>query len=103
MQPAKISIKGDFIDSQIYRGRLYLWTMEGTLCTYDWNRLVDSLINDDKESLAYTFTFRDGHYLYKHSLTEIFKDEDFRDLLQHKMDAVSGKNILLPKNSFRTS
>lgn len=98
MQPAKISIKGDFIDSQIYRGRLYLWTMEGTLCTYDWNRLVDSLINNDKESLAYTFTFRDGHYLYKHSLTEIFKDEDFRDLLQHKMDAVSGKiHVITPK------
>lgn len=91
MQPAKISIKGDFIDSQIYRGRLYLWTMEGTLCTYDWNKLVDSLINDEKESLAYTFTFRDGHYLYKHSLTEIFEDEDFRNLLQQKMDAVSGK------------
>ena len=74
MQPAKISIIGDFIDSQIYRGRLYLWTLDGTLCTYNWNDLVDSLYDDGKEKLAYTFTFKDGHYLYKHSLTEIFEE-----------------------------
>lgn len=91
MQPAKISIKGDFVDSQIYRGRLYLWTMNGSLCTYDWNSIVDSLYEEDKESLAYTFTFKDGHYLYKHSLTELFKDEDFRHLLLQKMNAVSSK------------
>lgn len=102
MQPAKISIEGDYIDSQIYRGRLYLWTMEGTLCTYDWNRLVDSLIDDNKEALAYTFTFRDGHYLYKHSLTELFEDEDFCNLLQQKMDAVSGKIHLVKKSQLAT-
>ena len=91
MQPAKISIIGDFIDSQIYRGRLYLWTLDGTLCTYNWNDIVDSLYEDDKEKLAYTFTFKDGHYLYKHSLTEIFQDEDFRNLLLQKMNVVSSK------------
>ena len=26
MQPVKITIKGDYYDCQIYRGRLYLWT-----------------------------------------------------------------------------
>jgi hypothetical protein len=101
MQPAKISIKGDFIDSQIYRGRLYLWTINGTLCTYDWNKLVDSLYTDDKESLPYTFTFKDGHYLYKHSLTEIFKDEDFRDLLLHKMNIVSSKSHIISQNQLK--
>lgn len=97
MQPAKISIIGDFIDSQIYRGRLYLWTLEGTLCTYNWNEIVDSLFEDEKEELAYTFIFKDGHYLYKHSLTEIFKDEDFRNLLLQKMNVVSSKvHIIKP-------
>ena len=95
MQPAKISIIGDFIDSQIYRGRLYLWTLDGTLCTYNWNDIVDSLYDDDKEKLAYTFTFKDGHYLYKHSLTEIFKDTDFRELLLRKMNAVSSKTHII--------
>lgn len=98
MQPAKISIKGDFIDSQIYRGRLYLWTMDGSLCTYNWNNIVDSLFQDDKDSLAYTFTFKDGHYLYKHSLTEIFRDEDFRNLLLKKMNTVSSKVHVISQN-----
>lgn len=91
MHPAKISLMGDYIDSQIYRGRLYLWTLNGSLCTYNWNDLVDSLCNDDKDSLAYTFTFKDGHLLYKHSLMEIFKDNDFHDLLLDKMNAISMK------------
>lgn len=101
MQPAKISIKGDFIDSQIYRGRLYLWTMNGSLCTYDWNGIVDSLFDDDKESLAYTFTFKDGHNLYKHSLTEIFRDEDFRNLLLQKMNVVSAKVHIVSPSQLR--
>ena len=101
MQPAKISIIGDFIDSQIYRGRLYLWTLDGTLCTYNWNNIVDSLYNDDKEKLAYTFTFKDGHYLYKHSLTEIFKDADFRELLLRKMGVVALKTHVIRPNQLK--
>ena len=101
MQPAKISIIGDFIDSQIYRGRLYLWTLDGMLCTYNWNDIVDSLYEDDKEKLAYTFTFKDGHYLYKHSLTEIFQDEDFRELLMRKMNAVSSKTHIITLSQLR--
>lgn len=101
MQPAKISIIGDFIDSQIYRGRLYLWTLDGMLCTYNWNDIVDSLYEDDKEKLAYTFTFKDGHYLYKHSLTEIFQDEDFRELLMRKMNVVSSKTHIITLSQLR--
>lgn len=101
MQPAKISIIGDFIDCQIYRGRLYLWTLDGTLCTYNWNDLVDSLYDDGKEKLAYTFTFKDGHYLYKHSLTEIFEDADFRELLLRKMSVVSTKKHIIEPSKLK--
>ena len=86
---------GDYIDSQIYRGRLYLWTIDGRLCTYDWNALVDSLCKSKKDSLAFTFTFKDGHYLYKHSLIEIFKDDDFKNLLLQKIAAVSQRNHIV--------
>ena len=33
MQPSKITILGDFFDCQIYRGRLYLWTLSGDIYT----------------------------------------------------------------------
>lgn len=44
--PVKISIIGDFIDSQIYNGKLYLWHFNGKLSIYDWNRLIERINKD---------------------------------------------------------
>lgn len=84
MQPVKIIIKGDYYDCQIYRGRLYLWTFNGALKVYDWNKLVNSFIKKETDKIAMTFCFMDGNYLYKSSLVELFKDNDFRKLLLRK-------------------
>ncbi|MFW2477493.1 MAG: hypothetical protein ACN4EP_11285 [Sediminibacterium sp.] len=84
MQPVKITIKGDYYDCQIYRGRLYLWTFNGDLKVYNWNDIVQSLIKRDTDKIAMTFCFLDGNYLYKSSLIELFKDMDFKKLLLNK-------------------
>jgi hypothetical protein len=88
MQPIKISIKGDYYDCQIYRGRLYLWTFDGDLKVYDWKSLVQSLIKKETDNIAMTFCFLDGNYLYKSSLIEIFKDADFKKVLLKKFKAI---------------
>lgn len=95
MQPIKITIKGNFFDCQIYRGRLYLWTFDGALKVYNWNDLVYSFIKKDTDKIAMTFCFMDGNYLYKTSLIELFKDVDFKKLLLTKFDAVSNVNFHL--------
>ena len=56
MQPIKITLKGDFYDCQIYRGRLYLWTFDGALKVYDWNELVQSFIKKETDRIAMTTT-----------------------------------------------
>ena len=84
MQPVKITIKGDYYDCQIYRGRLYLWTFDGDLKVYNWNDIVQSFIKKDTDKIAMTFCFLDGNYLYKSSLIELFKDVDFKQLLLDK-------------------
>lgn len=84
MQPVKITIKGDYYDCQIYRGRLYLWTFDGDLKVYNWNDIVQSFIKKDTDKIAMTFCFLDGNYLYKSSLIELFKDVDFKKLLLDK-------------------
>lgn len=84
MQPVKITIKGDYYDCQIYRGRLYLWTFNGDLKVYNWNDIVQSFIKKDTDKIAMTFCFLDGNYLYKSSLIELFKDVDFKKLLLDK-------------------
>lgn len=98
MQPVKIVIQGDYIDCQIYRGRLYLWTFDGSLRVYKWNAIVRSLIKKDTDKIAMTFCFMDGNYLYKSSLIELFKDTDFRKLLIDKFDSVSKMDFVLTKN-----
>ena len=42
MQALKLTLPGDYWDVQIYRGRLHLWTMAGSILTLDWERLVES-------------------------------------------------------------
>ena len=88
MQPVKITIKGDYYDCQIYRGRLYLWTFDGDLKVYNWNELVSSFIKKETDKIAMTFCFLDGNYLYKSSLIELFKDSDFKKLLLSKFTLI---------------
>jgi hypothetical protein len=93
VQPLKISIKGDYYDCQMYRGRLYLWDFNGGLKVYDWTSIVQSLIKKETDKIALTFSFLDGNYLYKTSLIELFKDSDFKKLLLKKFKRVESKTF----------
>lgn len=98
MQPVKITIKGDYYDCQIYRGRLYLWTFNGDLIVYNWNELVNSFIKKETDKIAMTFCFLDGNYLYKSSLIELFKDGDFKKLLLSKFKLIEKQKFVLTEN-----
>ena len=98
MQPVKITIKGDYYDCQIYRGRLYLWTFNGNLKVFNWNELVSSFIKKETDKIVMTFCFLDGNYLYKSSLIEIFKDSDFKKLLLSKFTLIEKLNFELNEN-----
>ncbi len=95
MQPVKITILGDFIDCQIYRGRLYLWTFDGSIQVYKWNELVNSLSDDENEKLPLKFCFLDGNYLYKNDLVDLFQDSEFKDILLRKFERLEYKDYIL--------
>ncbi|WP_308131380.1 hypothetical protein [uncultured Flavobacterium sp.] len=95
MQPVKISIQGDFMDCQIYRGRLYLWTFDGKLKVYRWYDLINSLPNSERDALPLKFCFLDGNYLYKSDLVDLFHDEDFRKILLDKFSRLSNQHYEL--------
>ena len=86
MQPLKITILGDFWDCQIYRGRLYLWSLDGALKVYDWNELVNSFVKKEKNFLATSCAFLRGNYLYGHH--DVFEDSDFKNLLTKKFELI---------------
>jgi hypothetical protein len=89
MQSVKITIQGDYIDCQIYRGRLYLWTFDGQLKIFKWYDLVNSLPNSKRDELPLKFCFLEGNYLYKNDLVELFHDKDFKNILLEKFSLVS--------------
>ena len=88
MQPLKITILGDYWDCQIYMGRLYLWSFDGSLKVYKWDDIVSSLIADPKDRLAMYCAFTKGNYFYNPELEIIFKDDDFKNLLQNKFNSL---------------
>lgn len=98
MQPIKITIEGDYLDCQIYRSRLYLWTMDGLLKVYNWSSLINSLPNYQNDFVALKLAFLDGNFLYKNELTEIFLDSEFQNLLKYKFQLLNDREYNLTVN-----
>lgn len=89
MNPAKITILGDYWDCQIYRGRLYLWTMNGSIKVIDWEKLVSELHNYHEDQLALSCAFTNGNYLYHGDIKRFFGDNDIKSLLLNKFSKIS--------------
>jgi len=89
MQPVKLTIYGNFWDSQIYKGRLYLWDMDNALHIYDWDALVESMFQDDLE-LPLTCAFLRSDLLYQFSdLNAIFRDPQVHKVVREKLEFIS--------------
>ncbi len=86
MQALKVVISGDFYDSQIYNGRLYLWELDGSLLTVDWDKLVDSMIISEELKIALRFSLQHSDALYRNQLLQ---DIEIKNLMQLKFKKLS--------------
>jgi hypothetical protein len=96
MLPIRLVIPGDYWDSQIYRGRLYLTTMNGGTDVYDWDRAVESLIRQKSDRLALTCAFLRGDYLYHPEWSLVFDDPDIGTLLMEKFSFLAKAYLEMP-------
>lgn len=87
----KLVIDGEYLDSQIYRGRLYLWTFNGRLVVYDWDSIVDFLYGEDNQYARYAF--KEGAALYNSNLAPLFKDIEFKRLLEKKIRQLKNRIV----------
>ena len=79
MQAIEIRVIGRFWDSFIYNGRLYLFTINGDIFTYHWDRLVNSIpINDDLRPLFWQFLSR-GKDWYSPQLRKLLESPKIRN------------------------
>lgn len=97
MQPIKITIEGSYCDCQIYRGWLYLWTFDARLIVVDWNKLINSLYDDDLDKFAFNVCFQDGSYLYKDILEQLLADPEIMHLVIKKIKKLHDYNLCITK------
>lgn len=95
MNPAKITIQGNYWDCQVYRGRLYLFTIDGTIKTVNWNNLVDFLQTDDYINVALSYAYKNGRNLYHPEFNDLFRDPDIKNLLKSKFETLASKTLFI--------
>src|SRR3954462_4325894 len=103
MQPIRLVIPGDYWDSQIYRGRLYLTTMDGGTYVYDWDRVIELVTRQDSDRLAITCAFARGDYLYHPEWSLVFGDPDIGTMLRDKFSSLARAPLELPSAVIATS
>lgn len=96
MQPVILKIQGNFYDSQIYRGKLYLWHFDGRLSVYDWNQLIYNIDVPDYVAFVKELCLLDGSYLYKTYLYDrLLNDKEIKNIVEDKIRRLSGLQFII--------
>lgn len=95
MQPLKITIPGRFWDSQLYKGRLFLFDLDGSLRQLNWNELVQSFRVPERCRLALECAFQRSDYLYGNKWDKFYGDQEVSKLLASKFDDLLKEDLTL--------
>lgn len=95
MQPVKITIPGKFWDTQIYRGKLLLFSQAAAIQTIEWDRLIDSVLVEDGLRLVARCAFLRSDYLYGSDFDLFFDDPEIKTLLTTKFQQLSDTDIVI--------
>jgi hypothetical protein len=104
IKPIKIEILGDYWDSQIYKDRLYLWKIDGSLVVVDWERLITDLKELDKEySLTIESAFINSDNLYSNKdFATILSLLDYKDKFKSNLDELSKHEFIISETKLMT-
>lgn len=99
IQPLRLTIIGDFWDSLIYKGRLYLWDMDNSVRVYNWDSFIESLAINDLR-LPFMCAFARGDLLYQPTdiSSIVFDDSDIKEILLNKFSRVSQMQLVFTLN-----
>jgi hypothetical protein len=100
MQPLKLSIEGNYWDSQIYAGRLYLFTDDGSVRTLNWDRIIGEWKIEPRLRLALECAFRRSDYLYSSEFSLLLQDDEIKRTVLDKFEGLRQKELALNIDSF---
>ena len=95
MRPVKLVIPGEWWDSLIYAGHLFLFGRDGTVRVIEWNRLIDFWDVPPDLRIAMHCAFARGDSLYGGRWRPVVNDPDVRHILREKFDRLSRRNLVL--------
>ena len=103
MSPLKLIVPGRYWDSQIYRGRLHLFGMDGDILTLDWDRLIDGLQGRDDLRLPVQSAFQRSDLLYGVAATGILDDAEFKEIMRRRFHSLSETPIVVGRREIEGS
>lgn len=86
MQPVKLIVTGEYWDSHLYKGVLYLFGTDSSLRQIDWETLIKNWNIPKELSIAAECAFSRSDLLYHESLDGFFRDPEVRSLMESKFE-----------------
>lgn len=97
MQALEVSIPGSYWDSLLYDGQLYLFTRDGEIAVYNWDRLVGSIPwGSDVKPLAVQFLTR-GKAWYSPALRHLLTSPSSAEHFALLVERLTSKRYIIPK------
>lgn len=104
LAPLKLVIPGKFYDCQIYRGKLYAWTLDGSVQVYNWNKIVNHIVMPKFQvRLPFVFGFLEGNFLYNKRVAYVFWEESYRSLLLNQYQSLVNKSVIISAEELATA
>lgn len=91
-----ITIKGNYFDTFIYKGYLFLITLDKEFVVLDWNKVVRQIIPTNNH-LGYLCAFTNSNYLYEKHFHTMFNDEEIKKVIVGRFDEI--ENALIEEAS----
>ncbi len=82
--PLRLILEGQFWDSHLYMGNLYLITRDGRIHTIDWNKLVSEFPVPADLALPMQYAFSRSDSIYQNQRELIYQDPQVREVIQNK-------------------
>lgn len=89
MQPVKLTLEGQFWDTQIYMGFLYLFMRDGSLTVIDWDRLVRDLGKRTGQLFAMESALRRSDHLYGPSARMFLTDHGIKAVVVSRFEKLA--------------
>lgn len=97
MQPLKIIIPGNYWDSFIYEGRLYIFGLEGSIQSIDWNNLIQSWNLPEELRIAFKCAFLRSDYLYSNEVHDLLDDPEVKQIVVAKFKSLAQLQLEISK------